>query len=126
VQSDDPDTHNPEAFFEEAFKPLIEYLNDPEKAKEILEPSEFEQDKTQFPFTLNIKNPYYDSYKSSYFLPKCRNCNDQSCKNCPMPVNGHLNIWELLENMASKKSFMDNEHLYRLNRDDIKTKQETL
>ena len=28
--------------------------------------------------------------------------------------------------MASKKSFMDNEHLYRLNRDDIKTKQETL
>jgi hypothetical protein len=43
-----------------------------------------------------------------------------------MPVNGHLTIWELLENMASKKSFMDNEHLYRLNRDDIKTKQETL
>jgi|LauGreDrversion4_2_1035121.scaffolds.fasta_scaffold265119_1 hypothetical protein len=83
-------------------------------------------DKAEFPMTLNIKNPYYDSYKSSYFLPKCRNCGDQTCKGCPMPVNSHPTIWDLLENMVSKKSFMDNAHLYRMNKDDIKTKQEAI
>ena len=32
VLSDEPETHDPEAFFQENFKPLIDYLADPEKA----------------------------------------------------------------------------------------------
>lgn len=108
MPSEDPDAHNPEAYFEEHWKPLIDYLNDPEKSGTPLELTEFDQDKSDFPMTLNIKNPYYDSYKSSYFLPKCRNCGEQTCRTCPMPVNSHPTIWDLIENMVSKKSFMDN------------------
>ena len=76
VQSDDPGIHDGQAHFEENWKVLIEYLNDPEKSKEVLDLSEFDQDKADFPFTLNLKNPYYDNYKSTYFLPKCRNCGE--------------------------------------------------
>jgi hypothetical protein len=41
-----------------------------------------------------------------------------------MPVNAHATIWELIETIVSQKSFQDNGHLYRLNKDDLKTKQE--
>ena len=124
VQSDNAGTHDAQAHFEENWKVLIEYLNDPEKSKQVLDLSEFDQDKAEFPLTINLKNPYFDSYKSTYFLPKCRNCGEQSCRNCPMPVNGHATIWELIETIVSQKSFQDNGYLYRLNKDDLKTKQE--
>ena len=126
VTSDEPATHDSKAYFEEHWKPLLDFLADPEKAGVVLDLSEFEQDSTEFPLTVNLRNPYYDSYKSSYFLPKCRNCGEQSCKNCPMPVNTHGTIWELVESMVSKKSFSDNAHLYKMNKEDIKRKQEAI
>ena len=76
--------------------------------------------------TVNLRNPYYDSYKSSYYLPKCRNCGEQSCKNCPMPVNSHATIWELIESYVSKKSFHDNDLLYRMEKEQIKNRQEQI
>ena len=42
VQSDDAGTHDEQAHFEENWKVLIEYLNDPEKAKQVLDLSEFD------------------------------------------------------------------------------------
>jgi hypothetical protein len=105
VTSEDASTHDAQAYFEEHWKPLIDYLSDPEKASQVLEVSEFNQDTATFPMTVHLKNPYYDSYKSTYFLPKCRNCGEQSCKNCPMSINAHNTIGDLIDSIVSKKSF---------------------
>jgi hypothetical protein len=76
VVSNDIDNHDPKAYFEETYKVLIEYLADPEKSKVDIDLGEFDQDKADFPFTVNLRNPYYDPYKGSYYFPKCRNCGD--------------------------------------------------
>ena len=76
--------------------------------------------------TVNLKNPYYDSYKSTYFLPKCRLCGEQGCKNCPLPLNAHQTLGELMDSIVSKVSFGDNTYLYRMNKEDLKKKQESI
>lgn len=74
------------------------------------EPSidDLSQDITEFPFSLNIINPN----KGSYYAPKCRNCGDKNCRNCPISVSKTKTLRDLLDHMAHKTKFNDNTNLF--------------
>lgn len=83
-------------------------LNQLEKGEE-LHQSSLDVDTTDFPITVNVVNPN----RGKYFAPNCRLCKSKNCNNCPLPFNKQTTLRELLDSLAHKKKFNQNDLLFK-------------
>ena len=113
AQDDDASTHDAERYFTESFAKFLEYTESNEVVGEEGLDDLLDQDKTPFPFAVNIKNPYYDKHKSVFYIPKCRNCGEKTCQNCYLKASKKITLRQFIDQMTISDKFKDNTSLYQ-------------
>lgn len=73
-----------------------------------VESNYLEQDTTQYPFAINVVNPF----KGKYFAPPCKVCGSKSCNNCPLPIENKT-LRQFLEEITNHKKFNDNDNMFK-------------